>query len=281
MENSEYSIYKLIDIRFADPISSMLLVNDYVIIGTMLGRITLFTLSTKKEIILSEINSENISNISYIERENIFNITIGDVEILRYKINDSNLNIEPFCHRIKNYLSEAEHNNNCENSYVIMSSNNFLRVQLWQPYQQIEKSYLTLEEFPAKFEIKNISTNYIKSGILPMTNYSIPLDFDGEKFAWVEFFCSDTRNICVADILNFSSNDKPYKIPVDKKYGHISHMKLLHGSKLLIVHSMNICEIRKINQDFTLVTSFKHIGDKIYAVDIIYHDNNEKNKDNK
>lgn len=276
MENQKYIIYKLIDICFADPISSMILVKDYVLIGTMLGRITLFTLSTQKLIILSELNTENVSNISYIEEENIFNVSIGDAEILRYKINKSCPDIEPFCQQIKNYTSDLEHNKYCENAFVIMNSNYLLRVQLCQP----EESNVTLVEVGAEFEIKNFTTDFNNSGLLPMTNYSIPLDFDGEKFAWVEFFGSDTRNICVADILNFSSDDKPYKTSVDKKYGHISHMKLLHDSKLLIVHSLNLCDIRKLNESFTLIESFKHIGDKVYAIDVIYQDdiNNEKNK---
>ena len=63
--NNEYFIYKLIKINFGDPISSILLTPDHVIIGTMLGQISCLSLSSKKTFILSELNTENISNISY------------------------------------------------------------------------------------------------------------------------------------------------------------------------------------------------------------------------
>ena len=83
--NNEYIIYKLIKTNFGDPISSILLTSNHVIIGTMLGQISYFSLLSKKITILSEFNSENISNISYNRDDEIINISIGDEKIFRYK----------------------------------------------------------------------------------------------------------------------------------------------------------------------------------------------------
>ena len=47
-------------------------------------------------------------------------------------------------------------------------------------------------------------------------------------------------------------------------------LKILSESKIFLVHSLNICEIRQLNQDFTLIESFKHLGDEVYAVDVYY-----------
>ena len=37
-----------------------------------------------------------------------------------------------------------------------------------------------------------------------------------------------------------------------------------------MIKTLNICEIRQLNKEFTLLESFKHIGDEVYAVDIYY-----------
>jgi hypothetical protein len=44
----------------------------------------------------------------------------------------------------------------------------------------------TDQEYELKyFNPKDINRNY--NGKLPITNYSVPFDFDGENFLWVEF----------------------------------------------------------------------------------------------
>ena len=83
--NNEYIIYKLINTNFGDPISSVLLTPEHVIIGTMLGQISYLTLLSNKISNLSEFNTENISNISFNRDDEIINISIGDEKIFRYK----------------------------------------------------------------------------------------------------------------------------------------------------------------------------------------------------
>ena len=282
-KKSEYYIYKLIENNFGDPISTMFLTEDHLIIGTMLGQISIFSLSTKEINILSEINPENISNISYNSEDNIINISIGDEKILRYKEDKQNPNSFRLFQKVLNYSNEMDHSKYCENAFIYLSSHYLFRIQLSQP----EEKCLNIIEIESEYEIMNINNNDIfHIGKIPMTNYIVPFCFDGENFAWVEFTGEDKRNICMANVLkNFFENNKysiitPYKKDIDKKFGHISHIKILDKSKIFLVRSLNICEIRELNKDFTLLESFTHIGDEVYAVDIYYHNECMRFKDN-
>ena len=272
--NNEYFLYKLITTNFGDPISSILLTPNHVIIGTMLGQISYLSLSSKKVSVLSEVNNENISNISYNSNDEIINISIGDEKIYRYKKDKRNPEKLYLFQKVSNYANEMEHNNFCQNAYTSLSSELLFRIELSPP----EEKCLNIIEIENEYDIINIiNKEIIYIGRLPMTNYIVPFGFDGENFAWVEFTGPDERNICIANVLynlnNNNKNDKvvdTFKYNIGKNIGHISHLKILNDSKIFLVHSLNICEIRLLNKDFTLIESFKHIGDEVYAVDIYY-----------
>ena len=281
-KKQEYIIYKLIEINFGDPISSMLLIPDHLILGTMLGRIFFFTLSTKNLSILSEFNPENISNMSFNSEDNIINISIGDEKIYRYKEDKNNPKNYILFQKVPNYSNEIDHTKYCENAFIYLSSHYLFRIQLSQP----EEKCLNIIEIESEYEIMNINNNdAYHLGRLPMTNYIVPFCFDGENFAWVEFTGADKRNICIANGINnfmkpnpHNNTITPYKKSIDKSFGHISHLKIMDKTKIFLVHSLNICEIWELNKDFTLLESFQHIGDEVYAFDIYYH--NEYNRYN-
>ena len=273
--NNEYIIYQLIKTNFGDPISSILLTPDHVIIGTMLGQISYLALLSKKISILSEYNTENISNISYNSDDEIINISIGDEKIFRYKKDKRNPEKLYLFQKESNYANEMEHQNFCRNAYTSLSSHFLFRIQLSPP----EEKCLNIIEIENEYDIINIiNSDVIYIGRLPMTNYIVPFGFDGEHFAWVEFIGPGERNICIANVFNNWNNInnkennlvETYKKNIDTKFGHISHLKILNESKIFLVHSLNICEIRQLNKEFTLLESFKHIGDEVYAVDIYY-----------
>ena len=283
-KKNEYIIYILIEINFGDPISSMLLTQDHLIIGTMFGQIIMFTLSTKNISILSEYNQENISNISYNSDDNIINISIGDEKILRYKEDKQNPTHYHLFQKVLNYSNEIDHIKYCENAFIYLSSNYLFRIQLSQP----EEKCLNILEIESEYEIMNINNNdAFHLGRLPMTNYIVPFCFDGEYFAWVEFTGADKRNVCMANVINgfvqknnTTNNDNIYKKCIDENFGHISHLKILDKTKVFLVRSLNKCEIRQLNNDFTLLESFEHNGDEVYAIDIYFHNECLRYKDN-
>ena len=201
--NDEYIIYKLIKTNFGDPISSLLLTSEHVIIGTMLGQISYLSLQSKKISILSEFNTEHISNISFNRNDEIINISIGDEKILRYKKDKRNPQKLYLFQKESNYANEMEHKNFCQNAYTSLSPELLFRIQLCPP----EEKCLNIIEIENEYDIINIiNSNVIYIGRLPMTNYIVPFGFDGEYFAWVEFIGPGERNICIANVINNINN---------------------------------------------------------------------------
>jgi WD40 repeat protein len=265
---------KLIPNHFADPITALCLSNDYIMIGTMMGSIMLYDIENNLSILLNELNTENISDISYNEEESAFIVSIGDKEIKVYKT----INItteQPLSINI--YDSEMKHNQNCQNSYVLLSPYYLFRIQL----EQIEDNSFFVSTANQEYELKEINMiednnkNYI--GKLQMTNYSVPFDFDGNNFLWVEFLSSENRNICIADVMTMldSAEEKPKKYNLDKDIiKHISFAKIINDKKIFIIHSKNICEIRLLDDKFTIEEKFIHIGEEVYAIDLFFENEN-------
>ena len=274
-KKSKYSLFYFLENRFADPISGMAINDQYVVTGTMMGRISLFSIENGKYNVLTELSTENVADVSFDDENETFHIAVGDEEIIRYSYRNYPVSQLP---SIKNYNNEIEHNKNCENAYVLLSSKKMFRVQLSQP----EEGNVNIINVKAEIEYKDLNSEKSKISNLDMTNYSVPLDFDGERFAWVEFLSGVERKICVANVNNLKNNNNVegnynqtiedvYKYDLDKKFGHISYLKLLTGKRIFLVRNLNICEIRELNKDFSLETSFEHIGDEVYAVDICYN----------
>ena len=156
IKNRTITLIKLLEIRFGDPISALYLQDTNVIFGTMMGNITLYSITKNKVYTLSELSSENIVDISYSPNEKIINVAIGDEKVIKYNIDFSQLNL-PIHSKIKNYSSESEHIKYCENAFVMLSYNMYFRVQLTQP----EEGNININNINSDFEIKNLSNNDI------------------------------------------------------------------------------------------------------------------------
>ena len=96
-----------------------------------------------------------------------------------------------------------------------------------------------------------------------MTNYSVPFDYDGKKFLWVEFLEEKERNLCVY----YFETKSTFKHKLKKEFGHISHCKLILGNKIVLVRLQNIVEIREII-DFKLLRTFTNIGEEVIGIDV-------------
>lgn len=275
-KSHKFILQRFLEIRFADPVSSMKLVHNYFIYGTLMGRINLYNIAEDKKIKLSETNSENISDISFNDEEKSFYIGIGDEEIKIYYLNNISEDSLPQNQSINVYETDFDHSKNCENAFLFLTKNTFFRIQL----PQVEEGTLKIVLMESDYDIKyfnedkdQIKTDKYKNA-LPTSNYTVPFDFDGKKFLWVEFLSSKTRNICVSEI-PLLKEDKPYKYLLDVNIGHISQAKLLPNNRVVIVHSLNKCEIRELNSAFTLIERFDHIGEEVLAIDIFINEENE------
>ena len=67
MENNnkknKYSLFSFLENRFADPISGIRINDHYIVTGTMMGKISLFSIDNLKNTILTELSTENISGM--------------------------------------------------------------------------------------------------------------------------------------------------------------------------------------------------------------------------
>ena len=280
-KNSKYGLIKFLEIRFADPISCMKLVKNNFIYGTLMGRLNLYKIKDDKKFQLCEIGPENISDIAYNEKEHSFLVGVGDEEIKVFYLSNITEDTQPSNQSINIYETDFDHTKNCENAFIFITDKCFFRVQL----PPLEEGTLKIIMMESNYEIKYFDeqentkkSDNIKTG-LPTTNYTIPFDFDGTRFLWIEFLSSTERNICVANI-PLLKTEKPYKIGLDNDIGHISQAKFLPNNKVFIVHSLNKCEIRELDNNFTLIERFIHIGEEVLAIDIYINDDNESFNDN-
>jgi hypothetical protein len=261
-KHPQHSFYSLVDIRFADPVSALALSENLLILGTMMGRIAMYHLPDKTTTLLAELSSENITGITF-ESQDTFNIAVGDEEVLKYKLSQGS---PPDLYRLKNYDNESNHKNRCDSCFTLLSNQFALLIYL----QHSGENELNIGMQPTSVRMKNILTNTMDDFMIDMTNYSVPFDFDGGRFAWVEFLSEKERNICV---YYFETNQKWF-YTMNKEFGHISHCKLLPNNKLLIVRKLNEVEIRECEKDFKCMVKFKHIGDEVISLD--YYINSSK-----
>ena len=272
---SSYSLYQFIGTRFGDPVSSIALSRCSFVMGTMMGKTVFYYLPHKKTftIIKDESTMENISDISFIN-EGVFLVGMGDEAVMKFTYNLKEPSVKPDGEKINNYPGEKEHKKACDNSYVMLSKNYMLKIMLHRPYD----ANITIETINAEYITKDFSAevshasgkklNAVEQSI-EMTNYAVPLDFNAPLFVWVEYHDDVKRFFCVANVL---TNDKEsqYRFELNKQFGHISHCKLLSDKCVFIVRKLNVCEVRKLDEAFTVIKSFVHIGDEVYAVDVGY-----------
>ena len=275
----EIKLIKFIELRYADPISSMDLTDTYLVYGTMLGSSKYFIINKKKLITLSEIQDEYISGVK-INQNNIY-ICIGDVKILIYNcispIIDENLSSE----EKQNYESEEEHSKYCENCLTMLNNNYLIRTYIDFPAEP--KDDPTTKE--TDIWTKNIYENdeEIKKQIV-MSNYSVPFDFDGKNYIFIDFIKKEKRTFNVYDISLEQDEMKKIQFEIEakfksEKFGHISHLKIIKEDALFIVRNYNICEIRDFNLEFKKKLNIK--ANEILAYDILFEDNKDNdNNDN-
>lgn len=261
MDKASYSLIEQLNIKCGDPISALNMNNRAVIIGTAMGKILMLNLSDNIITKLSNASDEHISSISF-EDNDVFSIGVGDEFVLRYH-DYTSMN----CLTMNNYKNEMEHSSKCQTSYSIISGPKLFLINL----AYLLDGSIAVSSVDCDYITKNLITKDIKAGKLPMTNYSIPFDFDGNNFLWIEYHNEKKSNICVADCSLESPNVWKYALP--NGFGRISHAKLISDQKLFIVRNMNCCEIRHKDKAFTLEQCFINIGEEVIATSFSYHNN--------
>ena len=190
---------------------------------------------------------ENICCISYYN--DILNFSIGDLELIHCeKISSFYGNDISMAHNYRRafiYENDNIHSEFCENCSCFMTINNFLIV-----FSYYCDFNWPLRINPVKYDNRNLYTGEIISGIITMSNYNVPFDFDGDNFLYLEYYEDSTRSINIYKTLK---DKKKFKYYLDKNFGHISHMKLLPDNCIFLCRNQFICEIykyKKYNIDY-------------------------------
>lgn len=252
-----------VPINLNDSISAMELFSNILTIGTNIGAVYIVYLNAVKQNQkainhILKYSEENISSISFQSQTKV-NIAIGDVEIKVIDLEKNINNLQLSSTSIKNYNDHKEHYRNCINTTCLLSSNNFLKVNtLFCQDNPLAKIKLS----DTHYENKSLPSLEIKKGEIPMTNFSVPFDFDGDRFVFIDYISPETRRLC---IYYTNTNCEPIIIELEKSFGHVSHIKLLPYYKLFIVRNKIQCEIREENLQFKIIESFVHIGVEVTA----------------
>lgn len=272
----KYKSILFIPIHLNDAISAMEIFDDLLLVGTYMGYTKLGYINPKTNLnntsntmnnncssslvisqitTLTELEVENISCVSFDSRQYV-HIGIGDCDILKIDISKE-LSTDGIT-KIKNYPNENEHLKFCESCTCFMTSSHFLKVNT--VFGEDEKDYVVTQKI--LYDNRNLKDYNIVTGMIEITNYSVPFDFDGDRFIWIDNLSKNERRLCIYYTL---SSQTQINIMLDKKFGHISHIKLLPNNQLFLVRNNNRCEIRAADASFTLIYKFIHIGREVIA----------------
>jgi hypothetical protein len=237
----------------------------------MMGRLILYNIKKRESMILIENSEEEILNINFSSNNNNYSndfyCCIGDKSILKYSIRPNLLNknipIVTLQSTINNYPEGQSHAKDCDNAIVYCVKEIFFMVAV----EQLKKKPMILNTTDSSYIVKNVENmDVIEKGFIKTTNYIVPFDFDGKYFILLQFFTVTERMLCSFNVFTL----KTYKHLIREEFGVINYCKFINDNKLFIVRKFNICEIRIMDDNFTMTHSFYNLGDRVIGLDFFF-----------
>ena len=266
-----YILIGYIETRFGDPISSININSNFCIIGTMMGKLILYNINKRQSMMLIENSEEEILNINFSSNNNNYSndfyCCIGDKSILKYSIKpyllNNNYPIVTLTSTINNYTDESSHLKDCDNAIVYCCKEIYFMVAI----EQLKKKPMILNTTDSNYIVKNVENmETIEKGMIKTTNYIVPFDFNGKYFILLQFFTVTERMLCSFNVFTM----KAWKHLLRQEFGLLNYCKFINDNKLFIVRKFNICEIRIMDDNFTLTETFNHLGDRVIGLDFFY-----------
>ena len=266
-----YILIGYIETRFGDPISSININSNFCIIGTMMGKLILYNINKRQSMMLIENSEEEILNINFSSNNNNYSndfyCCIGDKSILKYSIKpyllNNNYPIVTLTSTINNYTDESSHVKDCDNAIVYCCKEIYFMVAI----EQLKKKPMILNTTDSNYIVKNVENmETIEKGMIKTTNYIVPFDFNGKYFILLQFFTVTERMLCSFNVFTM----KAWKQLLRQEFGLLNYCKFINDNKLFIVRKFNICEIRIMDDNFTLTETFNHLGDRVIGLDFFY-----------
>ena len=237
----------------------------------MMGKLILYNINKRQSMMLIENSEEEILNINFSSNNNNYSndfyCCIGDKSILKYSIKpyllNNNYPIVTLTSTINNYTDESSHLKDCDNAIVYCCKEIYFMVAI----EQLKKKPMILNTTDSNYIVKNIENmETIEKGMIKTTNYIVPFDFNGKYFILLQFFTVTERMLCSFNVFTM----KAWKYLLRQEFGLLNYCKFINDNKLFIVRKFNICEIRIMDDNFTLTETFNHLGDRVIGLDFFY-----------
>ena len=248
-------------LRYSDPINSISLTDNYLLFGSMIGKVLLYNISKKHFFQLYELANENIMGTSLendINGKIVHYIAIGDETVVSIIEKDEEKNIET--NTIYNYDEKDKHDINCTDNFTLLWKNKALIINLYtnkeydEEFETKNNSYILLT-----YEIEDKNKNLTEEGSIEMSNYSVPFDFKDNIFLFLEHNPNEKRDISIYEFKESNKeNKKKVLTTLDKNFGHISFLKILNKNLLLLVRNYNQIEIYNIENEFKKISSYNN-----------------------
>ena len=248
-------------LRYSDPINSISLTDNYLLFGSMIGKVLLYNISKKHFFQLYELANENIMGTSLendINGKIVHYIAIGDETVVSIIEKDEEKNIET--NTIYNYDEKDKHDINCNDNFTLLWKNKALIINIYtnkeydEEFETKNNSYILLT-----YEIEDKNKNLTEEGSIEMSNYSVPFDFKDNIFLFLEHNPNEKRDISIYEFKeNNKENEKKILTTLDKNFGHISFLKILNKNLLLLVRNYNQIEIYNIENEFKKISSYNN-----------------------
>ena len=217
-------------------------------------------------------SKENIPSLEFVNSD-IINICIGDLEIIHLEnMSSFNKNDENSTYnysKLRNYKTENDHLEYCESAFCFLKNSCFLI--LFTKSAEFEED---LETSEINYENKNLSTGEIIKGQIILSNFVVPFDFNGDMFLFVDYKSKEEKFIGI-EYTSSLKDRYTYKIKDRKKFGHISHMKIMTNDIIFLVRNEIQCEIRYINENFDIIEKYQHNGIEVISCCFFRKENEE------
>ena len=250
---STFSFEKLIETRFADPITSLDLSTQWVCYGSAMGRIAFYSIKDGKDVALSDSQPELIRGISHSERgEHIF-VSIGDISCQR--LSSADLNVVDYVQIVEN-IEDRVHKANCERAFTLSYKhfNCVLTINMSDKDKQSPSEN-------APIMLSNLDTNMLESFGEPnqgpeggseviFTQNCVPFDFDGARLLWMQYLSRESREVYVYD---FAMKEKQTVLTFSKRDGIVSHMKFIGDSVFYVKDTKNLIKYDIKKKSSTLI----------------------------
>jgi len=216
-----------------------------VIYGTAMGRLVFYEIKDDKETVPLEYLQELIWGISHSSDGRKIYISVGDIEGIVYFAQD--LTPELSVQLIEN-ADDQDHKHSCERAFTLLSANMNLVLQIKLKHDEKEPPAgtkpLTLTDF---------NTQVIeKIGDFEFDFNSIPFDFDGSRFLWMDYESKHKRVIWMFEMETQTKKDV---MKLAKKDGLIYFVKMkgdwlyyVHDNRKLVKFNMTTGETIKLTK---------------------------------